>query len=94
MEEHTDAAQLELLAKIHNQLVDLTKLIAEVELSKTNSQELKRKLSQLANTAQHIDTAHATGGSALPRQHQLIAPTDTHITPGEARDEVTKVDES
>jgi hypothetical protein len=82
MEERQDS-QLELLTQIHNQLVDLTKMIAEIEMSTSNSELLKSKLRQVIVTSQHIDATGKISDSA-PRQQKVIAPTDTSITPGQA----------
>lgn len=84
MEEHTGQSQLEMLAKIHNQLVDLTTLIAEVELSKTTSEILKRKLRQIQASAQHVDAEERPSGAVVTRQQKVIAPIDEAIEPGEA----------
>ena len=82
MEEQTDA-QLEMLVKIHNQLADLTKVMAEIEMQKTTSEMLKTKLRQLISAAGHID-AGGRSGLAEPSARKVIAPTDTSIQPGEA----------
>lgn len=82
MEDHTDA-QLELLAKIHDQLVDLKRVMIEIELSRPGtSHTLQTRLQQIVSGDEHLD-AHA--GPAAPRQQKVIAPTNTTIQPGEGR---------
>ncbi len=84
MQENTDTAQLELLAKIHNQLVDLKKILVEIESVRPGTpHELQARLRQIVAADKHIDAA---SGAAPARQHQTIAPTNTNITPGEGKD--------
>jgi len=83
MESSENNPELELLAQIHNRLVDLTKLIAEVEMQKTNSEMLKTKLRQVITSAKPVEAATHPGAVTM-RQQKVIAPTDTNITPGEA----------
>jgi hypothetical protein len=79
-----ESAQLELLAKIHNQLVDLKQIIVDIELSRTDtSHTLQTRLRQIIGSDQHLK-ADGSSGSPLARQQKVIAPTDTGITPGEA----------
>ena len=86
MEEPTkqETAQLDLLAKIHNQLVDLKQIIVDIELSRTDtSHTLQTRLRQIIGGDQHLD-ADGSLGTPAARQQRVIAPTDTGITPGEA----------
>lgn len=84
MDERTDA-QLELLAKIHDQLVDLKRVIVEIELSHPNtSHTLQTRLQQILSGDKHLGEG---SGSTAPRQQRVIAPTDTNIQPGEGRAE-------
>jgi hypothetical protein len=82
MEERQDP-QVELLVQIHNQLADLTKMIAEVEMEKTSSELVKNKLRQYMVSSMHIDGSGKISDST-PRQQKVIAPTNHDITPGEA----------
>jgi len=85
MEQSEANPELELLAQIHNRLVDLTKLIAEIEMSKTQSEALKQTLRQALTTAKPVEVA-THPGTVTMRQQRVIAPTDGDITPGEGRD--------
>lgn len=87
MEEHSsDGGQLELLAKIHNQLVGLKKILVEIELAKPGTTEvLKTQLRELIDADQPIDPARA--GGIGQRERHVITPTDTEIEPGEGRNE-------
>jgi hypothetical protein len=83
MEERTDDGQLELLAKIHNQLVDLKQIILEIELSRPGtSHTLQIRLRQVMGSVDHVNIA---GHADMPtsRQQKVIAPTDTTIEPGQ-----------
>jgi hypothetical protein len=93
MQENTDSAQLELLAKIYNQLIDIKKILVETELARPGAtSDLKTKLQEIVGGDKPVDSARP-GGGVQQRQHQLIAPTDTHITPGESKDEAHKAGE-
>ena len=84
MEEREDSPQLELLAKIHNQLVDLKRVIVEIELAKPGTPDtLKSKLSEIIGSDEQL-TGDRTGSPEVKHQ-KVIAPTDTGITPGEDR---------
>lgn len=83
MEESEVNPELDLLAQIHNRLVDLTKLIAEIELAKTQSEALKQKLRQALVNAKPVEAASHPGAVTM-RQQKVIAPTNDNITPGEA----------
>jgi hypothetical protein len=79
-----DNAQLELLAKIHNHLVDLKQMIVEIEnADPTKSHTLQARLKQIVAGDQLIDVG---GKSVAPgvRHERVIAPTDHNIQPGEA----------
>jgi hypothetical protein len=80
--EERQTPELELLAQIHNQLADLTKMIAEVELEKTTSELVKSKLRQYIVKSMHIDAAGKISDTT-PRQQKVIAPENHDITPGE-----------
>jgi hypothetical protein len=83
MEERENNPELDLLAKIHNQLVDLKQIIVDIELSRTDtSHTLQTRLRQIIANDSHIDgSGHSD--SPVARQQKVIAPTDTSITPGE-----------
>ena len=83
MDQHNDAAQLEMLAKIHNQLVDLKTVLVEIEMARPGtSQSLQTRLRQIIGGDQHIDVAGHSAATAT-RQQKVIAPTDNNIQPGE-----------
>jgi hypothetical protein len=88
MEEQT-SPELEMLAKIHNQLVDLKRIIVEIELSNPGtSHTLQTRLQQIVGTDQHINSeGHAN--EHLPRQQKVIAPTSDNIESGEAKQSPT-----
>ena len=81
--EGTEDAQLELLAKIHDQLIDLKRVIIEIELARPGTAPaLQAKLHEILSSAQHLGEG---SDSSAPRQQKVIAPTDLDIQPGEAR---------
>jgi len=81
--EGTEDAQSELLTKIHDQLVDLKRVIIEIELARPGTAPaLQAKLQEILSGDQHLG---ASSGSSDQRQQKVIAPTDLDIQPGEAR---------
>jgi hypothetical protein len=83
--------ELEMLAKIHNQLVDLKQILVEIELSKTTtSHTLQTRLRQIIGSDQHVD-GDARPGMLEASERKVIAPTDGSITAGEAKDRPTGV---
>jgi hypothetical protein len=81
MEERTDDRQLEMLAKIHNQLVDLKQIIVEIELARPGtSHTLQAHLRQVTGNPERID---AGGRSNTPteRQQKVIAPLNADVRP-------------
>jgi hypothetical protein len=83
--EDQQSPELEMLSKIHNQLVDLKRIVVEVELSKpTTSHTLQTRLQQIVGTDKHVDSA---GRSGVPqeRQQKVIAPTSDNLQRGEAK---------
>ncbi|HEY2003765.1 MAG TPA: hypothetical protein VGH44_01460 [Candidatus Saccharimonadia bacterium] len=85
MEERNDA-QLDMLAKIHNQLVDLKRIMVEIELARPGtSQSLQTRLRQIVGNDQHVDAAGQLGALAQ-KERKVIAPGDNNIQPGEGRD--------
>ena len=84
MEDRTDV-QLEMLAKIHDQLVDLKRVVIEIELARPGaSHSLQARLQQIVSSDQHISEK---SGTSEPRQQKVIAPTDPNIQTGEGRTE-------
>jgi hypothetical protein len=81
MEERETSPEVELLTKIHNQLVDLTKMIAEIEMTKTTSELLKNKLRQVLVGSQHLN-AEGSSTAAGPKQQKVIAPINEGVQPG------------
>ena len=81
--------ELEMLAKIHNQLVDLKQVIVEIELAKPGtSHSLQTRLRSLVGADEHVD-GDAHPGMLQASARKVIAPTDGHIAPGEAKDTPT-----
>jgi hypothetical protein len=86
MEHGDNSGQLELLAQIHNQLIDIKKILVETELARPGTtSELKTKLQEIVGGDKPVVSAHP-GGGIQQRQHQNIAPENTGIQPGEGRD--------
>ncbi|HSX01555.1 MAG TPA: hypothetical protein VLF67_04920 [Candidatus Saccharimonas sp.] len=75
--------QEELLVSIHNQLVDLKKLLVEIELARPgNGQALQNRLRTVMGSVDHI-TADGRAAEATLTRQRVIAPTDNNITPGQ-----------
>jgi hypothetical protein len=82
MEEPTNTGQLEMLAKIHNQLIDLKKIIVEIELAKPGiTQSLQTQLRGMIASDQPVSASNP--GAVVERQQKVITPIDTNIQPGE-----------
>jgi hypothetical protein len=81
MEERTDDRQFELLARIHNQLVDLKRIMIEAELARPGaSHTLQNRLRQIVGNDDYIEVGGHVPAPAA-RQQKVIAPLDTNITP-------------
>jgi hypothetical protein len=81
--------ELEMLSKIHNQLIDIKQILVEIELSKPGtSHTLQTRLQQIVGSDKHVD---GEGRAGIPevRQQKVIAPTNEGIQAGEAKDAPT-----
>lgn len=79
--------QEELLVQIHNQLVDLKKLLVEIELARPGTtHSMQTRLRSIMGNTDHID-ADGRASDARIRAQKVIAPTDPNIQPGEATDQ-------
>jgi hypothetical protein len=77
--------QEELLVEIHNQLVDLKRVLVEIELTRPGATEaVKTRLQEVLGSSQHIRADGSADGHS--RQQRVIAPTDPDIKPGEGTD--------
>jgi hypothetical protein len=84
MDEQT-TPELEMLSKIHNQLIDLKRIIVEIELAKPGtSHTLQTRLQQIVGTDQHVNSEGHPGVTTV-RQQKVIAPTTDNIQAGEAK---------
>jgi hypothetical protein len=87
MEEHQPNLQTEILAGIHNQLVDIKKILIETQISRPDaSPALKDRLGQLQGSVDYIDASRPGNSPAGPHQQKVIAPDNPNIQPGEGNE--------